>query len=227
MPNDPITNGGAQDSSQATGGGLPTGTAGDPRPTPKFQAPDPAAQTGQPAPAAASGEPGISKEEAMALRAERDALQTRQDEAEAAKLAEQGKFKELYEKEVSSRKNAEGRMRERLMRAEVRAYAVSEGILDPDMADLIPTKGIKFNDESGVFEGIKEAIASHRESKTSWYKAAQAPGATGEPKAPVSTGSAQPAPAASAPATPDVSKMNKEEYARYKRDFVNKLRVVR
>ncbi len=219
----------AQDAPVATGGTLPvSGT--EPSKTPRFQAP----AEGTTPPAAApdfQALTGMAKETFERQRAdlakaasERDALRKQLDDIEAARLAEQGKYKELYEKEQTSRKQAEGRMRSQLLRAEVRAYAVAEGILDPDMADLIPTKDVKVG-EDGSFEGIKEVIAAHREAKAAWYRSAQAAPATQTP-AP-NTGSGGAPPSATAPSAADVSRMSREEYARYKKDFLTKLRVVR
>ena len=157
------------------------------------------------------------------LRKERDDLAKQLSDIESAKLVEQGKYKELYEKEQTSRKQAEGRMREKLLRAEVRAYAIAEGILDPDMADLISVKSVKTNDETGEFENLKEAIAAHKAAKPQWYRSAAAVTA---PVA-VSTGSSSPAPSPGVSGPLDVKKMTKEAYESYKRSYIRGLKSAR
>ncbi len=192
--------------------------------TPAFRAPESAAASSVAAAAAPTLKDliGETKEEYDArmaefkkLRAENEKLSKQIDDAEKAKMVEQGQFKELYEKEVASRKQAEGRAREKLLRSEVRAYAVAEGILDPDMADLIPTKNLKLNEDTGEYDNIKTVIAEHKAAKPQWYKAA----------APVTTGSPNAAPSPEAAAAVDVSKMNPKEYAEYKARFVRGLKV--
>lgn len=193
--------------------------------TPKFTAPAPAAAP-ESIPDGAARLLQEAKEEAAARReeAKREAkraaeLQARLDKIDADKLAEQGQYKELYEKSENARKQAEGRMRERLMRAELRAYAIAEGLMDPDAADLISSKEIRVNEDTGDFEGIREAVQAHKASKPHWYQTKPAVTA-----APLPTTGAPSAPSPETPKAIDVRNLSKEEYARRKQDLIRSLR---
>ena len=154
---------------------------------------------------------------------DRNDLQAKLDKIEADKLAEQGKYKELYEKEQASRRQTEAQMRSRVARAELRAYAIAEGIIDPDLVNLIPSKDIKVNDDTGEFENIRDLIADQKKAKPHLYKGTAASAGSATP----TTGDTARTPAADGSAKPkDVSKMSKEEYAVWKRDSKNGLRAI-
>lgn len=195
-----------------------------PTSTPKFTAPAAAPTDSIPEAAAkllqeAREEAAARREDAKRAAKQAADLQARLDKIEADKLAEQGQYKELYEKEQTSRKQAEGRMREKLLRAELRAYAIAEGLMDPDAAGLIPTGSIKVNEDTGDFEGIREAVAAHKEAKPHWYQTKAAVTA-----APLPTTGAPSAPTPEASKPIDVRSLSREEYARKKQDLLRSLR---
>ena len=62
------------------------------------------------------------------------ALKAKADEAEQKRMEEQGQFKELAERRAGELNKTQ----QRLIRAEVRAAAIQEGIIDRDLVQLIP-----------------------------------------------------------------------------------------
>ena len=161
------------------------------------------------------------------------ALQAQLDEIEAQKLQEQGKFKELYEKEKADREKETRAMRRELARADLKALAIREGIIDPDIINLIPSKDFKWNDEAGRFDNLEELLVAHKQAKPNLYKTAeptnQQPGqqtqqpiqnraTTGDPQVPPTT---PPGPGK------NVESMNRQEYAAAKASYLRSLRSYR
>lgn len=102
----------------------------------------------------------------------RDRLQAEKAENERKALAEQGKFKELFESE--QKKNAELKARnDRIaIRGELRAAALAAGIIDDSLIELIPKDKIQVT-ESGDVAGIAEALEGFKAGKPHFFKGSQ------------------------------------------------------
>lgn len=158
--------------------------------------------------------------ELNAKAAEADKLRKQIEEIEATKLKEQGEFKQLYEKEAEARKRETQALRREMARAEMKTIALTQGIVDPDLIDLIPTKDLKWNEETGRYDNLRELVESHKQAKPNFY----APPASTAP-APVkpTMGNPTSAPATTEPAKPDVSRMSRQEYDVAKRNYLRSL----
>ena len=146
-------------------------------------------------------------------------LEAEKHAAETQKLEQEGKFKELAERESQRANDAEaaaktvvGEMQERIKNTELKARLAIEGITDPDLYVLVDRSGIKF--EGGEVLGVDEAVKAFREKKPHLFGT----GAT--------TRSAnQPRPAAEPENNPkDVRRMEPKDYNSYKKDFITNLR---
>ncbi len=157
-------------------------------------------------------------------------LTERLEAIEAEKLAEQGKFKELYESEKAAREKERAEMRRRAARADIRSYATSLGAIDPDVADLISLRELKLDEETGEYTNVQEVVARHRESKPHLYSRAAANGSQDAGAAgtnstpPVSTGSGGKPPESSGPKQKPVAEMSRDEYAEAKQKLLRDLR---
>lgn len=111
-------------------------------------------------------------------------------------------------------------IRTRLIDAELKAAAVSAGLVDPDLLPLIPKGAITFQPDGSIL-GIPEAVADFKSKKPTYFRAAEAPPAP----APRITGSPTPAPAPNplAPVT-TVASMPKADYDTAKRAALRSLR---
>ncbi len=162
-------------------------------------------------------------------------LQAQLDAIEAKKMEEQGQFKELYEKEKADREKETRAMRRELARADLKALALREGIIDPDIINLIPSKDFKWNDEAGRFDNLEELLIAHKQAKPNLYKTAEPQGqqgqqgqagqqqvqnrpTTGDPQVPQNTQPGMQKP---------VDTMNRQEYANAKASYLRSLRSYR
>lgn len=132
-------------------------------------------------------------------------------EAQRQRDIEQGNYKKVAEdseKTVAS-------MKERLMRAEVRAYAIKEGIVDPTIVDLLPLEGVSINDSLEVV-GAEKAIGKYKREKPYLFGGKQDQGTqTTTQTDPQGTTSTRTTPAQSGkPAPKDALKMTDEEFQR-------------
>ncbi len=159
--------------------------------TPPATPPDPDAPRGASAPNSAT-----PPDEVAALKARLDALtkeneagraaqtelatlKAQQEEAERAKLAEKGEFKTLAERQAGDLKVKD----QRILRAEIRAAAIAEGLVDKDVAQLIPLdEGMMVNGEPDLPK-IEAAVKAYKAQKPQLFKApaAAATGAGGSP----------------------------------------------
>lgn len=105
-----------------------------------------------------------------------DTLQAEKDAAEEKKLADQGEFKTLLEKEQLKNKNFE----KQVLKAQLQAAAVKEGLIDDDLIDVIPVDKIKIStvNDSIQITGALEAVQAYKATKPHLFKAAEAPAAT-------------------------------------------------
>lgn len=144
---------------------------------------------------------------------------------EAAQLAEQGKFKELYEKEIEARKNDSAAARRSLGRAELKAALAAHGAIDPDIVKMFDLKELQYDDATGEFTNIADLVTRHKEAKPHLYKAAESK--TAAASAP-STGDPKKIPDPSAtPTKTDVSKAAMPDGAAYNTAKQNYLRSLR
>ncbi|MCE5388268.1 MAG: hypothetical protein K0041_06780 [Acidithiobacillus sp.] len=156
-------------------------------------------------------------------------LQAQLDAIEKQKLEEQGKFKELYEKERTEREKEIRAMRRELARADLKALAIREGIIDPDIINLIPSKDFKWNEETGRFDNLEELLVAHKQAKPNLYKTAEPTGQ--QPQQPVqnraTTGDPQVPPTTPPGPGKDVSTMGRAEYEAAKASYLRSLRSYR
>ncbi len=155
------------------------------------------------------------RHELRAKEQENQQLKEQLKKIEEARLAEEGKWKELAERAQAENLTLRKEMHEKFLRAELRNYALAEGLIDPDIANLItlPAEGADF----------QALVKAHKEAKPHLYKSTSAP--PPEPKKPVGTPPATPAPAQGASGEPvDLSKLSKADYKAYKARLLASLR---
>ena len=159
-------------------------------------------------------------------------LQAQLDAIEKQKLEEQGKFKELYEKERTEREKEIRAMRRELARADLKALAIREGIIDPDIINLIPSKDFKWNEETGRFDNLEELLVAHKQAKPNLYRSMEPPAQPGpQTQQPVqnraTTGDPQVPPTTPPGPGKNVESMNRQEYAAAKASYLRSLRSYR
>lgn len=118
-------------------------------------------------------------------------LDTYTSEAEA-RQAEELKTKGEFEKLWNAEKQEKESVKSQLIRAELRAFAAQEGIIDIDVIDLIPKEKVKLNDQHQV-SGAEDAVKAFKASKPHFFKnpaAAAAGAAAGAAQAGKATGAA-------------------------------------
>ncbi len=118
-------------------------------------------------------------EAAKAAQAELATLKKAQEDAEQARLAEQGQFKELAERRQGELKIKD----QRILRAEVRAAAVAEGLVDKDVAQLIPLDDSMMVNGEPDLPKIEAAVKAYKAQKPALFKAV-APTQTGSAETP-------------------------------------------
>lgn len=144
----------------------------------------------------------FSRQYVSELRAENKGYRLKATEAEqkraAAEKAKEDAEKALKEAETAAAKKAE----QRVMRAELKALALKEGMIDLDGLQFIDYTSISF-DEKGELKGGAEALTKLKTSKPYLFG--------------TSTTSNKSAPdAKSSSETVDARKLNKDEYAALK-----------
>jgi hypothetical protein len=107
--------------------------------------------------------------EAKQLRLEKEALEQKQKEAEAAKLKEEGKYKELAEKAEGDLKTKDAAFRVRIIKMALKIEAAKQGISDPDLIELIDTTEVKIDDSYNVLNA-EEVINSFKEKKPAFFE---------------------------------------------------------
>lgn len=153
-------------------------------------------------------------------------LEERLNAIENEKLAEQGKYKELYEKEVDQRKKDLQNARRELARETLRNMAISEGIIDPDIVDMIPARSFQYDEDTGRFTNVRDLLAQHKADKPHLYRDAAAAQAssTAANLARPTTGHPGNAPEQVPPGKKDISGMSRQEYEIEKRNYIRSLR---
>lgn len=181
--------------------------------------------------ASLSAKEGISREEfdaqmrEMSVLAKKNKeLQLELESVKSKELAEQGKFKELYEQEKASRERDVKEMRKKAARAELRTYALGSGAVDPDVADLISMRDLKVDEETGEYTNIRDLVDAHKNAKPHLYSAGKSQGESAPERQPVNTGTGGNPPKVIEPKAKDVSAMSPEEYRRAKQSMLSDLR---
>lgn len=184
----------------------------------------PAQQSSQEAARIAELERQLADSAKEAARARQ--LEERLNAIENEKLAEQGKYKELYEKEVDQRKKDLQSARRELARETLRNMAISEGIIDPDIVDMIPARSFQYDEDTGRFTNVRDLLAQHKADKPHLYRDAAATQAssTAVNLARPTTGHPGNAPEQVPPGKKDISGMSRQEYEVEKRNYIRSLR---
>lgn len=157
---------------------------------------------------------GQAKTREDALKAELAALKSEKDTAEKEKLKEQNKYKELWEGEESKTKTAKAK----LIEGEIKRIAASEGLLDTDIAALIPRDSVTIGDDFNVV-GAEAAVKAFKKSKPNLFKSEENPAdkpATTETGARVGS----PPPASGVTKAALEFKRGTKEYEERKRKFI-------
>jgi len=184
----------------------------------------PAQQSNQEAARIAELERQLADSAKEAARARQ--LEEKLNTIENEKLAEQGKYKELYEKEVDQRKKDLQSARRELARETLRNMAISEGIIDADIVDMIPARSFQYDEDTGRFTNVRDLLAQHKADKPHLYRdaaATQAP-STAVNLARPTTGHPGNAPEQVPPGKKDISGMSRQEYEVEKRNYIRSLR---
>ena len=184
----------------------------------------PAQQSNQEAARIAELERQLADSAKEAARARQ--LEEKLNTIENEKLAEQGKYKELYEKEVDQRKKDLQSARRELARETLRNMAISEGIIDADIVDMIPARSFQYDEDTGRFTNVRDLLAQHKADKPHLYRDAVATQASSSAAnlARPTTGHPGNAPEQVPPGKKDISGMPRQEYEIEKRNYIRSLR---
>lgn len=117
--------------------------------------------------------------ENAARRKEAEELRNKLKEYEDKELAQETDLKKKIEALEKRDKQREAEYGEKLtaserryVRAEVRASAIREGIIDPDDVNSMDLSDLRVDDEGNV-SGVAELIAASKERKPHWFKSAK------------------------------------------------------
>lgn len=155
------------------------------------------------------GEIAAKRVEAKTAKAEAAKLLKEKEDAELEKKKKNGEWEKIAtEKEAALQK-----ANERAMRAEMRAYAQKEGILDLSDINNVALDGVSMDETTGEIHGAEKVIADLKKAKPHWFKGA-------EEQKPQSTTSkvSEPAPGKSAP--PDYTSMSSEDFAKAEKEYL-------
>jgi hypothetical protein len=116
--------------------------------------------------------------------AERDALKAADAERARKEAEDKGKFKELYESQKLEHENYKKQVEQERIRDAVRAAAIQAGLIDADLADLIPLDKVRV--ENGRVIGVEEAVNTHKANKPLLFT--KVVGGSGNPVSPAPGG---------------------------------------
>lgn len=150
---------------------------------------------------------------AKELEAELNSYKQKETEAAEAKMREDGKHKELLEK----REQELSGLKDNLRRQEVRIQAVKAGIIDEDVANLIPMDKVSF-DSAGKIVGAEEAVNAYKSEKANLFKdlTAAAAGSAGNSTQSTATSTKRVDPPASSSGRVDLYELSKTDPKAYK-----------
>lgn len=120
--------------------------------------------------------------EVMQLKKQLKVYEAQKDEADKKALTEQGKFKELAERESAKAQS----LAQRAIKAEL--ALLLPGLIKPDLIKLVDTTALKIADD-GSIEGIEEVAAAFKAANPEYFREA-APQVPGTPKPGVATSGA-------------------------------------
>jgi len=109
--------------------------------------------------------------EAKTLREKLEALDKKKQDDEKKALEEQGKFKDLAEKEKGEKAELQKKFSERAITSELKTEAIKAGILNSDDVALADRSSIKV-DENFTVTGATDAIEALKKSRPYLFKAA-------------------------------------------------------
>ncbi len=162
------------------------------------------------------------RERSRKAETERDSNKAALDKIEADKLAEQGKFKEMYEKAEKEKADLSQKLRENLVQAELRLRTMQAGIIDPDAANMIKIpKDLMEGDLGDVSDKITALVEKHKAEKPKWYADKTDP--TPKPKPTTGGSTTTPAPG-TVDKDMDVTKMNPKDYQAAKSKMLSDMR---
>lgn len=95
-------------------------------------------------------------------------LEAERESQQAKALEEQGKYKELYEKEKTEREAQTKSHNDFLVETEMRRVATQLGMIDQDLIKLIGREGITI--ENGQVQGVEDVIKEFQKNKPALFK---------------------------------------------------------
>lgn len=110
--------------------------------------------------------------EALAAESARklQAFETEKTVAEAKRLEEQGKYKELYEAESRKRQEIETAATERIVRETLARELIKAGATDEDISELVYNKyASKIAIQDGKVLGAADVVQEFKASKPNWF----------------------------------------------------------
>jgi len=140
-------------------------------------------------------------------------LQAKIEAEEAEKLKKQGEYQKLYEGEQEKYKGLQAR----LVEQEMKIHAQKAGIIDLEVAKLIPTDSVRIN-ESGEIVGAEEAVANFKQVRAHLFQNPAAAAAPPPPKT-TSAGNEPPKPGPAATAK-SVLELSDAEYKKQKASWL-------
>jgi len=148
-------------------------------------------------------------------------LESETKAAEKKKLEEQGEHKRLAELAEQERDATKQKYQSRIISTELKAALATAGVLDLDVADLVPRDKIVFDKDDNV-TGIAEAVEAFKAAKPHLFK----PDAPATPP-PVASGSSKtpPSPDAKGNITAAVldPDLKRADYERMRREAISRL----
>lgn len=166
-----------------------------------------------------------ARADAAKQRAEKNELakkntlyESEKEEAERKRLEEQGEHKKIADKALKDLETERESNKKFRINSEIKVAAIAAGIIDPKVAQLIPTDKIGIN-AAGEIEGVVEAVAIFKK---------ESPNLFGDPKKEttvLSTGSEKLDPPMGTPdptaRRKEVMSMKKEDYEAAKKASIN------
>lgn len=134
-----------------------------------------------------SGAVNHYKQELEKTRLEKERIEKQLEELRVAQLKEKSNFKDLYELEVTKRRDAETKLQslsssfvDNLMRKEIEAEALASGIRPEAISDLeLVDKGMIETETTSTgkinFLNVKEFVQSLKSTRPYWFKNGEPP----------------------------------------------------
>lgn len=159
-------------------------------------------------------------DEAAALRKEKE-------DAETDRKKKNGEWESVAkdkDKTIEEKEKAIQRANERSIRAELRAFAIKEGIKDPSDVNHMSLEGLSIDDETGDITGAEKAIKKLKSEKPHYFKESENKDDGGKGKAKPTSSSLADPPEETESKPKDLSKMSNAEFADHKKQYIADLR---